>query len=69
MSIFEYDEELEMELFRQAEREVGIELGREEAETLLQTLIAKMTENGEADKLAMLSDKVFYAEMRQKYKV
>lgn len=40
-----------------------------EAETLLQTLIAKMKENGEADKLAMLSDKDFYTEMRQKYKL
>jgi len=69
VSIFEYDEKLEMELFRQAEREIGVELGRVEAETLLQTLIAKMTENGEADKLSMLSDKTFYSEMRQKYKL
>lgn len=48
-------------------RDEAYAVGRTEAEDCMQTLIARMTEAGEADKLSMLSDKGFYAQMLQKY--
>ena len=40
---------------------------QEEGQSRLQRLISKMTEAGEADKLARLADAVFLQEMYQKY--
>ena len=39
------------------------------AESKMQTLIAKMAEAGEADKLPLLADKAFLQEMYRKYQV
>ena len=49
--------------------ESGLESGREEGETRMLTLITKMTEAGEADKLSGLSDKAFLGEMYRKYEL
>jgi len=50
------------ELLRKERRE-----GRTENEARMLTLIAKMTEAGEADKLSQLTDKTFLQEMYHKY--
>ena len=45
----------------------GVAEGRAEETSRMQTLISKMTEAGETEKLAMLADKAFYEEMLRKY--
>lgn len=47
--------------------EVGRSEGRAEGESRMQSLISKMVEAGETDKLAQLTDKEFYQEMLRKY--
>ena len=54
------------ELLRK-EYKQGRESGAIDGENRMHTLISKMLENGEADKIPMLSDKVFLAEMYRKY--
>lgn len=45
------------------------EEGRGSAESRMLTLIARMTEAGEADKLSMLTDRAFLEEMYRKYEL
>ena len=52
---------------RKAEDAYVYDQGRVQAENRMQTLIAKMTEAGDVDKLVQLSDKIFLEEMYRKY--
>ena len=62
-----------MEDAQQIGMEQGIELGRSEGYiqggTEMLILVQKMIENGEAEKVAMLSDKKVYEEMLRKYEL
>ena len=80
MSIYEYDEEAVLEMLAEEYREDGIEIGMErgmaqgraegrtEERTYMLSLITKMIEAGEADKVKLLSeDPDLLEEMRRKY--
>lgn len=54
---------------RKAEDAYVYDQGKAETEKRMQSLIIKMTEAGEADKLSMLSDKIFLEEMYRKYEL
>ena len=47
--------------------EQGHESGKAEGENRMYALVSKMMAQGEADKIPMLSDKTFLAEMYRKY--
>lgn len=75
--IFEFDEEKYKKIEREVWKEEGIALGIEkgieqgltQGRSSLRLLIQKMTEAGEADRLAGLADEAFLQEMCEKYQV
>lgn len=75
VSIFEYDKEKEEKKLRKAEFEYGREQGRiegersgrTEGETMLLTLIAKMSAGGDSDKVTQLNNPEVLKAMKEKY--
>ena len=73
MCIFEFDEEkykkIEREVWREEGIALGIEQGLTQGKNSLRLLIRKMTEAGEADRLAGLADEAFLQQMCEKYQI
>ncbi|MCH5269230.1 MAG: hypothetical protein J1E83_00620 [Lachnospiraceae bacterium] len=71
--IFEFDEEkykkIEREVWREEGIALGIEQGLTQGKNSLRLLIRKMTEAGEADRLARLADEAFLQQMCEKYQI
>ena len=68
MSIYEYDEEGVLAMLAEEYREDGIEIGMERGMAQGIELVTKMIEDGEADKIKLLSeDEEFFKAMSKKY--
>lgn len=67
MLLTEYNEQHHIESEREIAKEEGLREGQEQEQRRLRTLIAKMTEAGETDKLICLAEPDFLQDMFRKY--
>lgn len=69
MLLTEYNEQYHIESEREIAKEEGIKEGQMQEQRRLRTLIAKMAEAGETDKLIHLADRDFLQDMFRKYHI